>query len=427
MLDDKRSHGLWELSAPPAPPTTALAEDRAADVVIVGAGYTGMSAALHLAKAGKTVVVLEAVEIGFGASGRNSGFVNAGLWVMPDDLIATLGPVYGNRLIGLLGEAPREVFALTEHYGMNCQADHRGTYHCAVGASGLKQLRARQVQWSRLGAKVELLSAAETQARTGATGYTGSLFDPRAGTIQPLAYARGLAGAAISEGATIHTGSAVTSFERTGEQWQVTTAGGSICADWLILATDAYSTGVASTIREEQVHLPYFHVSTKPLSHNLRKTIMPSGGAGWDTKTILSGFRLDAEGRLIVGSCGALRGTGTAVHRAWVRRHIRKLFPQLGEVELETEWYGKIGMTPDHLPRLHSFGPNAFGFNGYNGRGIAPGTVFGRELARLVLGEVDIEGMPLPVSQVAIPAFRAMREAYYEVGAQIAHLPVAPA
>lgn len=427
MLNDERSHGLWELSAPPPPPTTPLGEHVRADVVVVGAGYTGLSAALHLAKAGRTVVVLEAVEIGFGASGRNSGFVNAGLWVMPDDLIATLGPVYGKRLIELLGEAPREVFALTQQYGMNCQADHCGTYHCAVGASGLRQLQQRQAQWSRLGAKVELLSPAETQARTGAAGYTGSLFDPRAGTIQPLAYARGLATAAMAEGAIIHTGSAVTSFERVGETWRVETAGGSASADWLILATDAYSAGPTSAIREEQVHLPYFHISTKPLSHNIRKTIMPTGGAGWDTKTILSGFRLDAEGRLIVGSCGALRGTGIAVHRAWAKRHIRKMFPQIGDVEFETEWYGKIGMTPDHLPRLHSYGRNAVGINGYNGRGIAPGTVFGRELARLVLGEVSLEGMPLPVSDIRVPAFRTLKEAYYEVGAQVAHLPIAPA
>ncbi|MGO4737142.1 NAD(P)/FAD-dependent oxidoreductase [Bosea sp. 2KB_26] len=427
MLEDKRSHGLWELSAPPAPPTTVLREQISADVVIVGGGYTGLSAALHLARGGKKVVVLEAIEIGFGASGRNSGFVNAGLWVMPDDLIATLGQTYGNRLIGLLGEAPREVFALTERYGMECQADHRGTYHCAVGASGLKQLQARQAQWSKLGAKVELLSAGDTQARTGTTGYTGSLFDPRAGTIQPLAYARGLAGAAMTEGATIHTGSAVTGLERNGSAWLVRTASGSVSANWLILATDAYSTGVTTSIREEQVHLPYFHVSTAPLGHNIRKTILPHGGAGWDTKTILSGFRLDAEGRLIVGSVGALRGTGLSVHRAWAKRHIRKLFPQLGEFELETEWYGKIGMTPDHLPRLHSYGPNALGFSGYNGRGIAPGTVFGRELARLILGEIDLASMPLPVSEIAIPAFRGLREAYYEVGAQVAHLPIAPA
>jgi glycine/D-amino acid oxidase-like deaminating enzyme len=195
----------------------------------------------------------------------------------------------------------------------------------------------------------------------------------------------------------------------------------------MVLATDAYSTGPAAMIRNEQVHLPYFHISTKPLSHNVRKSILPNGGAGWDTKTILSGFRLDQAGRLIVGSVGALESTGLKIHRDWARRHVRKLFPQLSDFEFETEWYGKIGMTPDHLPRLHTFGANSVAICGYNGRGIAPGTVMGREIANLVLGKIDWEGMPLPVSEVAVPVFRALREKYYEIGAQIAHLAVAPA
>ncbi len=427
MLENKRSHGLWELSAPPAPPTTELTQALSSDVVVIGAGYTGLSAALHLAKAGKNVVVLEAVEIGFGASGRNSGFVNAGMWVMPDDLISTLGPTYGRRLIGLLGEAPTEVFALVAQYGMQCQADHRGTYHCAVGNRGLKQIQARVEQWRRLGARVEFLNAQETTERTGAASYQGSLFDHRAGTIQPLAYVRGLARAAITEGATIHTNSKVVSFDRIGTEWVVKTDAGSVRAEWLIVATDAYSNGPASPIRNEQVFVPYFHVSTTPLGDNVRKSILPNGGAGWDTKTILSGFRLDDAGRLIVGSVGALNSTGLPIHRGWARRHIRRLFPQLVDFDLETEWYGNIGMTPDHLPRLHTFGQNSIGFNGYNGRGIAPGTVFGRELSRLVLGEADVEGMPLPISKIGIPAFRTLKEKYYEVGAQLAHLPIAPA
>jgi glycine/D-amino acid oxidase-like deaminating enzyme len=427
MLENKRSHGLWETSAPPPPPTTTLAEALSSDVVIIGAGYTGLSTALHLARAGKKVVVLEAVEIGFGASGRSSGLVNAGMWVMPEDLISTLGPVYGQRLINLLGEAPREVFALTAQYGMQCQSDHRGTYHCAVGNSGLKQLQGRVEQWQRLGAKVELLDAQATELRTGATGYRGSLFDPRAGTIQPLAYVRGLAQAAITEGASVYTSSKVESFERMGAEWFVKTTAGSVRAQWLVVATDVYSAGPASLVRKEQVLLPYFHVSTAPLSHNVRKSILPNGGGGWDTKTILSCFRLDAAGRLIVGSVGALEAVGLHIHRNWARRHIRRLFPQLGDFDIETEWYGRIGMTSDHLPRLHTYGPNSIGINGYNGRGIAPGTVLGRELARHILAEVALEGLPLPVSKVGVPAFRSLRETYYEVGAQLAHLPIVPA
>ena len=424
MLGNDRSHGLWELSAPPPPHTTQLTEELTCDVVVIGAGYTGLSAALHLVRGGVNVCVLEAHEIGFGASGRNSGLVNAGMWMMPDVLVATLGATYGKRLINLLGEAPRDVFALVAQYRMECEADHRGTYHLAVGESGLSQLRERVAQWQRLGAKVELLDADQTAKRTGALGYKGSIFDTRAGTIQPLAYARGLARAALKEGAKIFTSSKVDSFERVGTEWSVKTELGRVRANWLVVSTDAYSLGPTMLIRNEEVLLPYFQISTSPLSDNVRKSILPNGGGTWDTKTVLSGFRLDNAGRLIVGSVGALESTGVHIHRAWARRHIRRIFPQLDEVEFETEWYGKIGMTSDHLPRLHTFGPNSVGISGYNGRGIAPGTVMGREIANLIIGKTDLAGMPLPVSKVTIPAFRSVREKYYEIGAQIAHLPI---
>lgn len=426
MQHDRRSHGLWELSSPPAPTTSVLSADISCDVAIIGGGYTGISSALHLAKARKAVAVVEAVDIGFGASGRNSGLVNAGMWVMPEDLIATLGPVYGNRLIQLLAEAPTDVFDLVREYKIDCQADKRGTYHCAVGKAGLKQIRERTRQWQKLGAKVEFLDAPGTARQTGVDTYQGSLFDRRAGTIQPLAYVRGLATAALQEGASIYTKSPVVSYARSGRDWIIKTAGGSVRAEWLIIATDAYSSGPTSDVRGEQVLMPYFHVSTPPLSENVRKSILPDGGAAWNTKTVLSHFRLDNAGRLIVGSIGAMQGAGLTVHRSWARRHIRKLFPQLGEVELETEWFGKIGMTPDHLPRLHVFGEKAIGFSAYNGRGIAPGTVFGRELARHVVGDVKLDEMPLPVKKIEAASFRTAKEIYLEVGARIAHLPLSP-
>jgi glycine/D-amino acid oxidase-like deaminating enzyme len=140
---------------------------------------------------------------------------------------------------------------------------------------------------------------------------------------------------------------------------------------------------------------------------------------------VLGAFRTDDAGRLIVGSAGALRGTGTAIHRSWALRHMRTLFPQIGDIAFEHEWYGRIGMTNDHLPRLHAPAENMIALTGFNGRGIAPGTVFGREFARHVAGEVTLEEMFLPVTTPRNAPFRAVREGYYEVGAQIAHLPPA--
>ena len=421
MLNDPRSHGLWEKTAPEAPATSPLEGAVSADVVIVGGGYTGLSSALHLAEAGSKVVLLEAKEIGFGGAGRNVGLINAGMWVMPDDLPGVLGPVHGERLLDLLGSAPKLVMELIDRHGIACELERNGTLHCAVGPDGLKEIEERAAQWSARGAPVRLLDAAETAKRIGSDAYAGSLLDLRAGTLQPLAYARGLAHAAVKAGVAIHTSSPVVATERSGSRWRVKTENGEVSADWIIVATDAYSTGPFEQVRNEQVYLPYFNFATVPLGHNLRQSILPGREGVWDTKDILSSFRMDKAGRLVFGSVGALRNTGLAVHKGWAKRALKRLFPIIGDVEFECEWYGQIGMTDNALPRFHKFAPGVIGFSGYNGRGIAPGTVFGRTLAEHILGRLSEADLPLPLTAPTEPSFRALKEIWYEAGAQVAH------
>lgn len=421
MLKNARSHGLWEKTAPTAPASAPLSGKRDADVVIIGGGFTGLSAALHLAQAGSRAVMLEGNEIGFGGAGRNVGLINAGMWVMPDDLARELGDVYGERLIDLLGDGPRVVMELIDKHGIDCELQRNGTLHCAVGDKGVKEISERARQWRQRSAPVELLNAAETARRVGSTAYPGSLLDKRAGTLQPLAYVRGLAHAAVRAGAAVHTSSRAVACTQSCEQWTVVTDQGTVTAPWIIVATDAYSTGPWETVRREQVYLPYFNLATRPLSADLLTSILPGREGAWDTKEILSSFRMDKGGRLVFGSVGALRNTGTAIHTAWAKRSLMRLFPQLGQFDFEAEWYGMIGMTDNALPRFHRFARNVVGFCGYNGRGIAPGTVFGQTLARHVLGEIDEQGLPLPVTDPKEPSLRRMKEIYYEVGAQVAH------
>ncbi len=128
----------------------------------------------------------------------------------------------------------------------------------------------------------------------------------------------------------------------------------------------------------------------------MQAAILPGREGCWDTKTILSSFRLDRAGRLVFGSVGALRGTGLPIHRAWAKRALAKIFPRIGGIEFEAQWYGMIGMTDDALPRFHRLAPNVVTVCGYNGRGIGPGTVFGRLLAHHILGEARDEDLPLP-------------------------------
>jgi sarcosine oxidase len=365
---------------------------------------------------------LEAVEIGFGGAGRNVGLVNAGLWLAPDDVATRLGPDYGERLLKLLGDGPAEVEALVTRHGLDCEFVRNGTLHCAIGQAGLAKIEQRCAQWSARGAPVKLLSREETARRIGVDIYAGSLLDLRAGTIQPLAYARGLARVALATGAAIHTQSAVRSAERTGKAWRLKTDGGTVTADWIVVATDAYAaSGPWPQGKREQIRVPYFNFATRPLSAELRASILPGREGCWDTRMIMNSFRFDGAGRLLFGSIGALRAGGLEVHRAWAKRALKKTFPQVHEVAFEAQWYGMMGMTGNALPRFHRLAPNVVSFCGYNGRGIGTGTVFGRLLADHILGRLSEKDLPLPVTDPDAPALPALREAYYEAGAQIAH------
>ena len=199
MMGDPRSHGLWELTAPSAPPTPPLAGEIECDVAVVGAGFTGLSAALHAAKAGASVVVLDGAEIGFGGSGRNVGLVNAGIWVEPDELPRVLGDELRHRA----AEAARRRAARRLRAGRQARDRLRGRAqrHAALRgrrARASPSSQERERQWRARGAPVRLLDAAEAAAKIGTNAYAGALLDARAGTIQPLAYARGLARAAIA-------------------------------------------------------------------------------------------------------------------------------------------------------------------------------------------------------------------------------------
>lgn len=405
--------GLWAVTAPEAPAVTPLSGDASADIAIVGAGYTGLSAALHAAREGARVAVLDAIGIGAGGSGRNVGLVNAGLWIMPDTVEQRLSP--GNPLPGLLAQAPAAVWEIISRHSIACEARPVGTLHCAPDAGGLAALQERERQWHKRQVAVRLLDKTEAAARIGSDAFEGALFDPRAGTVQPLAYARGLARVALAAGAVIHAPSAVTAARREGGDWVLETAGGTVRAPKVIWAGNAYGQGPAQN--KALAILPYFNFATDPLPESLRATILPGGEGAWDTAQVLTSFRLDAAGRFIIGSVGTLGSLDAAVHEAWALRRMTRLYPQLAGQRFAHRWFGRIGTTPDALPRLVQAGEGAFGFAGYNGRGIAPGTVLGRELAKAALGM----GGAIPLEPARPDPLRKVREWGIRAGAAALH------
>jgi glycine/D-amino acid oxidase-like deaminating enzyme len=246
MRNDKTNKNLWSHSAPPAPATSPLQADASCQVVIIGAGFTGLSTALHLAEAGIDCIVLEAKDIGFGGSGRNVGLVNAGMWMRPDDIVATAGEKVGERMVHELGDGPSYVFDLIAKHAIECEPVRNGTLHLAVGDAGVREVETRAGQWQKRGAPVEALTAITTAELTGAKGFAGALLDRRAGTIQPLGYARGLARAAIAAGARIHTATPVLDGRRDRDVIILRTPHGDVRAEKLIVASNAYSGVVPS-------------------------------------------------------------------------------------------------------------------------------------------------------------------------------------
>lgn len=412
---------LWRDTSPEHIETKPLDGDHTADLAVVGGGFTGCSAALQAAQSGMSVVLLEAETIGHGGSGRNVGLVNAGLWLPPDAISLHLGSEAGERLTALLGEAPQTVFSLIERYDIDCEPVRNGTLHCAHHNSGLNDLRERHRQLSARGAPVTLLDAQQAGIRTGTSAFAGALHDARAGTIQPLAYCRGLARAAEAAGASLHERSQALSISREMDQWRVKTRGGSVRAAALVMATNAYHMGIEGAAKPNTVPVHYFQMATQPLSPQLRDSILPGGEGCWDTASIMSSFRLDQAGRLIIGAMGSLDGPLSGFHRGWASRKLAQLLPQLAEQKLQHAWCGRIAMTGDHLPIIQRLGPRGYAAFGYSGRGIGPGTVFGKALAQVIV-DGDEDALPVRAVDAHAETAIALKAALFETAAASWHL-----
>ncbi len=420
MTQKNITHGLWEATAPARHKLTSLQGDHKTDIAIIGGGYTGLSAALHLSKMGKENVLLEAEDIGFGGAGRNVGLVNAGLWLMPEDVLRIVGSEYGENLIRILGASSDLVFGLIEKYGIECEALRNGTLHCADSRSGYKALQQREAQWLERGAPVRLLEQEEAAVKTGSNSFFGALLDKRAGTVQPLAYAYGLAGAALKEGAKLYNNSPVIAFDKGSDGWKLSTPTGSLTAKSVIIAVQGYAEHAFKEYQKNLVPFNYFQFATSPLPKKVLETVLPERQGAWDTNLILSSYRLDAAGRLIVGSVGMVEGFAWDIHENWVKRTIAKTFPQVGETPLDYGWYGRIAMTTNHIPRFHILDPSVVMVTSYNGRGIGPGTVFGKLLAEYMAGGSQ-KDIPLPVTKIDPVGFRNLRGLFYEAGARLYH------
>jgi len=413
---------LWAATAPAALAMPPCGESKHVDVLIIGAGYTGLSTALHLAERGVDVCVLEAHEPGWGASGRNGGQVIPGLKYDPDQLCVMFGATKAEALINTIANAADTVFDLIARYRIDCDAVRQGWIQPAHSTAVMKLLEQRATQWAARGAPVEMLDRAAVARRIGTPAYVGAWVDRRAGSIHPLKYCRGLAQAAQAQGAAIHAHTAVTRLERLPQGWRVHTANGPhITAQRVIIATNGYTGNLWPNLKQSVIAANSFIVATKPLPAALGESILAGREVVSDSRRLLLYYRRDAEGRLLMGGRGPFIDPQGAQDFAHLERSLTLLFPQLAGINYEYRWAGRVAITRDFLPHVHEPAAGLSIALGYNGRGIAMASTMGRYLAQRLCGD-NSEPFPFPISTIQpIPLHRLQRfyiaagVAYYSI------------
>ncbi len=388
---------LWHASSCATSLRPAASGQIAADLLVVGGGFAGLSTALHAAEAGLQVVLVEAQRIAWGASGRNAGFVVPNFAkVDPDAVCMALGEDQGGRLVRMAAGSADLVFDLIRRHAIGCDALQSGWIQPSHSAAALAKARDRVQQWAALGRPVDLLDAAAINRLTGVRGWLGGWIDRSGGVLNPVGYARGLAVAAERAGARIFERSTVTSLGPVPGGWLAQTGHASIFTKKVVLATNAYVGDLMPGLAQCFLPLRVFQVATEPLPQQMRRQLLPGGQCVSDSRRNLFTFRFDAENRLISGGMHVFGpGAATRVPRAIHRRMARMLdLPDLPP--LAYAWSGTAAVMPGFLPRLITPASGLIAGFACNGRGIAMTTALGRELALWSAGT--------PVAALAIPA-----------------------
>ena len=395
---------LWAATTRQASPYPKLQGEHSADVAVIGGGFMGTSVGLTLAERGMDVALLEAAEIGWGASGRNNGLMAPGLKRDPDPVRRILGLDRADQLLRFSGSAPATVFELIDKHGIDCDTNRSGWIQAAHSRRALPLIEKRVRQWQELGADAEMIPDNQVSDRLGTDYYAGAWFDPRGGSINPLAYVRGLASAAGKAGVSIFERSPAIDISGSGGAYIVHGTNGHVRCDRIVCCTNAYGSGLKE-LRGMVIPLRTAQVASAPLSEQQVRSILPGGESASDTQRLLTSFRLTADKRLTMGGASATAGDHGPALVDHLHRAAEERFPDLGDIPWQYGWSGYLALTQDHLPCVFKVGDGFYSGIGCNGRGIAMATVTGIAIAELICGQ-DEKDCSVPVRKPKrIPGF----------------------
>ncbi len=395
----------YAATATPPAPRPALQGAVRADVCIIGAGYTGLSAALHLAERGYSVIVLEAHRVGFGASGRNGGQVSPGQRIEQDAIEGMVGQDDARKLWDIGLESRDLVRDLIARYDMDCPFKP-GVIHADWHARDVPHAHAYAEKLARDYEyhEIEPLDHAAIQQIVKSAAYQGGTLDRGAGHLHPLRFAFGLARAAQTAGAKICEGSLVVDIQQ-GATVKVQTQTGHVEADHVLLAANGYMGGLVPQVAAKVMPINNFIIATEPLAPD---TVLSRDVAVADSKFVINYFRLSEDGRLLFGG-GESYGYRFPDIVKTVRKPMLEVFPQLKDTRIDYSWGGTLAITMTRLPCFMRLSPNVLSASGYSGHGVAMATMAGKIMAAAIAGQSEQFDTMARVRLPSFPGGRALR------------------
>ena len=411
----------YAASANPAPVRPPLQECTDTDVCVIGAGYTGLSTALFLAEQGYRVVVLEAVQVGFGASGRNGGqIVNS--YSRDIDVVEQHVAADQARLIGAMAfEGGRIIRERVERYGIACDLKPGGVF-AAFTARQLRNLEEQKRLWERFGyGHLELLDEGGIREVVASTRYIGGMLDRQGGHLHPLNLALGEAAAFESLGGIIHEHSPALRIER-GAKPVVHTPQGQVRANFLVVAGNAYLGGLLPELAAKSMPCGTQVIATEPLPEAVAQSLLPQDYCVEDCNYLLDYYRLSADRRLIYGGGVVYGARDPANIEAIIRPKLLKTFPQLAKVKIEYAWTGNFLLTLSRLPQVGRIGDNIYYSQGCSGHGVTYTHLAGKVLAEALRGQAErfdafasLPHYPFPGGRLFQAQFSALGAWYYSL------------
>lgn len=408
---------LWTATAGPAPALQSLTGDRQCDVAIIGGGYTGLSAAHHIASSGREPIVIEANTLAWGASGRNGGVVSPKFRVGFPTLMARFGRDTALQMYRTGYQAVDSLVEMVDTLGLTearlQMGGHIAAAHNQHALAGL-EATANWIKRETGGASSAMISAAEVAELTGSKIFAGGLLTPKAGGIHPLNYARGIARSLSDRGVKMYINSPAEQVRQEGGRMIVQTPQGRVIARQVICATNGYSDLTPSTDVLHRRLIPFRSaiIATEPLPATVLAGLLPGGQVCGDTKRMLRWFRVVGD-RLIFGGRGAFGKTDSESAFRDLQHSMGVVFPVLREQPIAFRWSGLVAMTLDYLPHAGQLDDKRFYAIGYNGGGVAMSTWMGAQLSAMTAGrKVDLGLLggeafkPIPMHAFRAPGVR---------------------